>query len=87
MQASGETALYDAVKTAVEMTDAAQGDERAIRAVVVLTDGQANRGTTVLHDIIRMESRKEKSHRLVPGLGRAKTRRSRSVARSSTRPR
>ena len=56
LSASGETALYDAIKSAIEMTDAAPGDERAIRAVVVLTDGKANRGNAKLNDIIRMES-------------------------------
>ncbi|MFC1947869.1 VWA domain-containing protein, partial [Chloroflexota bacterium] len=56
MEAQGETALYDAIKKGIEMTDTAEGDENAIRAVVVLTDGQANRGTTELDDLILMES-------------------------------
>ncbi len=41
------------------MTDAAEGDAGAIRAVVVLTDGQANKGSTDLDDIIQLMSRGE----------------------------
>ena len=44
VRAWGETALYDAIRAGIEMTDAAEGEEAAIRAVVVLTDGRANRG-------------------------------------------
>jgi Ca-activated chloride channel homolog len=57
--AGGSTALYDAVKDAIKMSDAAPGGPDAIRAVVVLTDGQANAGSTRLDDVIRMTSRKE----------------------------
>ena len=56
MRARGETALFDAIKAGIEMTDAAEGDEQAIRAVVVLTDGQANRCQTRLDNLIEMES-------------------------------
>ena len=53
MRARGETALYDAIKAAIEMTDAAApGDRDAIRGVVVLTDGLANRGAVRLDDLI-----------------------------------
>jgi hypothetical protein len=55
-RARGQTALYDAIKAGVEMTDAAPGPEEAIRAVVVLTDGQANKGQTGLDDLIEMIS-------------------------------
>ena len=41
------------------MTDAAPGEVDAIRGVVVLTDGRASRGQTLLHDLIRMMSRDE----------------------------
>ena len=41
------------------MTDAAEGPDDAIRAVVVLTDGRANQGTFGLDDLIRMSSRDE----------------------------
>ncbi len=54
IRARGETALYDAVKRGIEMTDAAEGDPDAIRGVVVLTDGLANRGATRLDDLIKM---------------------------------
>jgi Ca-activated chloride channel family protein len=57
MRARGGGALYDAIKAAVEMTDRAPAEPDAIRAVVVLTDGQATRGTTALHDLVRMVSR------------------------------
>jgi hypothetical protein len=56
LRSQGETALYDAIKRGIEMTDAAPGDADAIRGVVVLTDGGANRGTTWLHDLVRMMS-------------------------------
>jgi Ca-activated chloride channel family protein len=61
MRARGETALYDAIKSGIEMTIAADGEDNAIRAVVVLTDGQANKGSTKLDDIIQMGSRFETS--------------------------
>jgi len=60
MRARGETALYDAIKTGIEMTDAAEGEVDAIRAVVVLTDGRANRCSTHLDDLIHMTSRNER---------------------------
>jgi hypothetical protein len=57
MKAGGETALYDAIEIGIRMTDAADGDEDAIRAVVVLTDGQANLGATQLDHLVMMSSR------------------------------
>ena len=54
MQARGATALYDAIRAGIELTDAAHGDADAIRAVVVLTDGRANSGQTQLDDLISM---------------------------------
>lgn len=59
MKARGETALHEAIKKGVEMTDAAEGPEEAIRGVVVLTDGRANRCETRLDQIIDMESTTE----------------------------
>jgi Ca-activated chloride channel family protein len=59
LRVGGGTALYDAVKRAVEMTDVAPGDEDAVRGVVVLTDGQANEGSVGLSDVIRLTSRGE----------------------------
>ncbi len=59
MRAGGETALYDAIKAGVEMTDAAEGKEDAIRAVVVLTDGRANRGLVGIDDLVKMWSDRE----------------------------
>ncbi len=61
LRAGGETALYDAIKAGIEMTEAAEGEEHAIRAVVVLTDGRANRCRTRLDDLIRMEASNEKA--------------------------
>ena len=61
MQARGETALYDAIKASIEMTAAAEGEENAIRAVVVLTDGRANRGETRLDDLVEMMSRNDEA--------------------------
>jgi hypothetical protein len=61
MRAEGETALYDAVRLGVTMTDSADGPEDAIRAVVVITDGRANRGTTCMHDLVSMTSADERA--------------------------
>ena len=54
---NGQTALYDAIRAGIEMTDRAPGEPDAIRAVVVLTDGQANMGQTYLSDLIQIMSR------------------------------
>jgi hypothetical protein len=56
MRARGDTALYDAIRAGIEMTDSAKGPEDAIRAVVVLTDGKANRCHTRLDDLVKMQS-------------------------------
>jgi Ca-activated chloride channel homolog len=58
MQATGGTALYDAVGRGIEMSDAAPGDERASRAVVVLSDGAATEGMC-LADIVDVSSNKD----------------------------
>jgi hypothetical protein len=58
LKAQGGTALYQAVAAGVEMVDKAEGPEDAIRAVVVLTDGQANRGIK-LTDVVELSSRAE----------------------------
>lgn len=58
--AAGSTALFDALHRAIISVDNAEGDEGAIRAVVLLTDGQANEGTYGLNDIVRMSSRSER---------------------------
>ncbi len=55
----GESALYEAIEAGVEMTDAASGEADDIRAVIVLTDGRANRGSIGLDDLIKMMSRDE----------------------------
>ena len=57
MSASGSTALYDAIKAGIEMTDRAAGGEKDICTLVVSTDGQANEGKTQLHDILKMTTR------------------------------
>jgi Ca-activated chloride channel family protein len=59
MRAQSETALYDGVKRGIELTDQAEGEANAIRAIVVLTDGQANAGTTRLDSLVKMMSRDE----------------------------
>ena len=68
MQARGGTALYDAVRAGVEMSDAAEGEPEAIRGVVVLTDGQANQGQARLDNLIQMMSRNEVPIREFDGL-------------------
>jgi hypothetical protein len=57
MSASGCTALYEAIKEGIEMTDSADSPAEDLRAVVVLTDGQANQGKIHLDNIIKMKSR------------------------------
>ncbi|MFN8637106.1 MAG: extracellular solute-binding protein [Chloroflexota bacterium] len=58
MTATGNTALYTALQEAIRMTDEADADDGAIRGVVVLTDGKANRGLP-LHNLIQTMSRDE----------------------------
>ena len=58
MSAKGETALFDAVRRAIALTDSVAGDPRATRAVVVLSDGAATAGTC-LHAVVSMISRDE----------------------------
>jgi Ca-activated chloride channel family protein len=85
MRTGGGTALYDAVSAAIKMTDAAQGEPEAIRAVVVLTDGRANGGQTELDDLIHMMSSDEVEIREFDGsddLGPAIDVRGRKVDRS-----
>ena len=59
MRAHGGTPLYDAVRKAIEVTSEAEGDDGATRAVVVLSDGEDNLGTTCLDNIVTMQSRNE----------------------------
>ncbi len=59
MRAGGNTALYDAIKAGIEMTDIAPGEGNAIRGIVVLTDGLSNSGRTGLRDLIHLMSRHE----------------------------
>ncbi len=68
LSARGETALYDAVETAVRIADEADSPPGTSRAVVVLTDGQANRGDSKLDDVVRMESVNEKAIAQFDGL-------------------
>ena len=58
-RAQGESALYDAIKVGIQMTDEAPGEEEAIRGVVVLTDGKNTTGDTRLHDLIVIRSGSE----------------------------
>ena len=53
-QVKGQSALYDAIKAGIEMTDAAPGESDAIRGVIVLTDGKATHSNARLHDLIVM---------------------------------
>ncbi len=59
LKPTGSTALYDAIHAAILDVDRAGGDKNAIRAVVVLTDGQANAGEMGLNDIVTMSSSRE----------------------------
>ena len=55
-KASGETAMYDALAAAIRRVDESEGDENAIRGVVLMTDGKANQGSLRLYDLVRMTS-------------------------------
>jgi len=59
MKAGGNTALYDAIATGIELVDQAPGPDDAKRVLVVLTDGQANEGRC-LSDIVSMTSSDER---------------------------
>ena len=67
LKAQGNTALYEAVNAGIKMSDSVSDEEGAIRAVVVLTDGLANRGNTDLDDLIEMISRNELAIRKYSG--------------------
>ena len=58
MKPGGNTALFDAIKRGVQMSDNAAGPDGAIGAVVVLTDGVANHGIR-LDDIVELASKQE----------------------------
>jgi Ca-activated chloride channel homolog len=55
MRVSGGSALYDAIKEAVEMADSAPAESGAIRGVVVLAGSPASTGSP-LNDVLRMAS-------------------------------
>jgi Ca-activated chloride channel family protein len=56
LRVGGGSMLYDAVKLGIEMTEAAEGQPNAIRALVVLTDGRATEGVTRLDELIEMRT-------------------------------
>ena len=60
LRAVGQTALYEALKTAIEMVDVASGEPNATRSVVVITDGQATAGDVRLDELIGMITRDER---------------------------
>jgi hypothetical protein len=57
MSPRGSTALFDAIKKGIEMTDSAGSGDGDIGTLVVLTDGQANVGNTRLDDLLLMTTR------------------------------
>jgi len=60
LKPQGNTALYDAIARGVELTDATAGDDRAKRAVVVLSDGKATSGRC-LNDLVQMMSQQSEA--------------------------
>jgi Ca-activated chloride channel family protein len=54
LRANGNTALYDAVKQAVILSDKADPAAKATRAIVVLSDGESNSGTASQNDIVSL---------------------------------
>jgi Mg-chelatase subunit ChlD len=59
LRAQGDTALYDAVRRGVALSDEASGDEGATRAVVVLSDGYATTGGPLDRLIEMIDTRTE----------------------------
>ena len=59
-RAQGESALYEAIKAGIHMTDVFPGEAEAIRGVVVLTDGRATTGDFLRLDELIMMTRDEK---------------------------
>jgi Ca-activated chloride channel family protein len=59
-EAGGGTALYDAVRKAVQMVDEASVNEQAIRGVVVLSDGMRTSGDVPLSDLIDLRTQDER---------------------------
>ena len=66
-KAGGGTALYDAVKKAVEMADQYPLSGEAIRGVVLLTDGARNEGTVKLSDLVEIRDAQEQPTLLFTG--------------------
>ncbi len=65
LAAGGQTALYDALKRAVEMVDSYDGmPGEAIRGVVLLSDGQVTAGQVGLSQLIRVQDRSEREARV-----------------------
>lgn len=60
LRAQGNTAMYDALSTAVQMADTYPLTGEAIRAVLLLSDGQSNAGGTRLCDIAQIQDRQER---------------------------
>lgn len=58
-RAGGNTALYDAVKMAVEMANGYPLPSDAIRGVVLLSDGIRNAGNVKLSDLIELRTSRE----------------------------
>jgi Ca-activated chloride channel family protein len=59
MEASGSTALYDAVQRGIELSDQAPAEDGATRAVVVLSDGEMTTGRLCLDDVVGSRSKQE----------------------------
>ncbi len=69
-QASGGTALYDAIKAALEMVDVYALPGEAIRGVIVLSDGASNQGSVKLSDLFRLNDTQERQITNFPGTER-----------------
>jgi hypothetical protein len=56
LRAGSNTALFDALREGIRMADEADSSIHGVRAVVLLTDGQANSGNSGFSDIISMSN-------------------------------
>lgn len=65
LQAKGNTAMYEAIKTGLELADDYEGVSReAIRGVVLLSDGVANAGSVGISGLLKLTDRSERDVRL-----------------------
>jgi Ca-activated chloride channel family protein len=69
LEASGQTAMYEALAAAVAMADSYPVTGEAIRAVLLLSDGVNTSGTARLCDVVQVQDRQERLIGCAAGVG------------------